>query len=378
MITGKGADGAAAPTSAAAAKPDNGRADSAPVPYETFKDKNTKLKAKEKELLAEKATADWLCDSCGVQNFATLATGATRTKCFKCQTPRGDDVAIVAGTGKASTGQVEKVVVKAPPGAVLDLQNKKKFSSQAESEKVDQEDRLHRKRKNQYFDAWRRSNRPSAILLPPLLRKVLEGLFGLSVAGESGEGAIVALDLDTVLCDVGQRGVVTVAQAEGGGCPGLLSLLPPSAQMEVARELAALLVKEGFSSGAVAAAIDSVARSPGEPSQGHVCVHPLTVAISVVLRLQTFFWTTCALTQQHQGRQPEPPSDLEPRFGRLAHSPPLLLLPPSPNLHRRCWSTCVCTPTNRASPLPSTRAVVRRVGPCSWRLRAGVALPRRD
>ena len=136
MIGGKGAAGATA-ESAAPVKTDTGKPGSTPaVSYETYKDKNTKQKAKDKEqLMIDKATADWLCDSCGNQNFATLATGAVRTKCFKCQTARGDSAALVAGTGKAaapspnSTSTAGIKVAKVPPVAVIGLQNTLKYAS---------------------------------------------------------------------------------------------------------------------------------------------------------------------------------------------------------------------------------------------------------
>ena len=65
--------------------------------------------------------ADWLCDSCGNQNYAKLASGLPRLKCFKCQTLKSNKAVLVSSTSVV-TSQNDKVkIVKAPPVAVLDL-----------------------------------------------------------------------------------------------------------------------------------------------------------------------------------------------------------------------------------------------------------------
>ena len=82
------------------------------------------------DVTLDPATADWICDgcvirccgrffhyplppnlhrpppSCGNQNFARLASGVPRLKCFKCQVPRGPNCSLVmnaAGTSESAS-----------------------------------------------------------------------------------------------------------------------------------------------------------------------------------------------------------------------------------------------------------------------------------
>ena len=128
---------------------------------------------------------------------------------------------------------------------------------------MEQDEERERRLRRAAFDALRRANRPTPILLPLALRRALECLYGSSVKAESEGPSAAAVDLDTVLAAVGSGGLVAPEQAAEGGCHELLSLLPPKAQLEIVQELVALLTKEGFGSGAVAAAVDGVMRSPG-------------------------------------------------------------------------------------------------------------------
>lgn len=123
----------------------------------------------------DEATADWLCDRCGNQNFATLASGLKRDKCFKCQTKKSDSCILVASTNpnvnstssnkagfkksesaikeKASTvtnnssdSLPSNVKRKVPPTAVLNLKSVETFASKADEEKHNQEKLLIRRK----------------------------------------------------------------------------------------------------------------------------------------------------------------------------------------------------------------------------------------
>ena len=157
-------------------------------------------------------SSDWLCDSCGNQNFAKLPSGLLRSKCFKCQAPKSDactlvasctDTSAIAGKNSSSYSSSPVIATKSsavasstfsssannsgalavkkitPVTAVTDLRSEKKFVSNAEKDRNELEKRAEQKRKNAYFDALKHANRPIAVLLSPSMRKYLEKALGL-------------------------------------------------------------------------------------------------------------------------------------------------------------------------------------------------------
>ena len=89
-----------------------------------------------------------------------------------------DKLALSALT--ASTGaSVSVKSMKAPPAAVLDLKSATVHASQGEADRKKEEEKHAKKRKNAFFDALRRANRPTAVLLCPNMRRMLERALGL-------------------------------------------------------------------------------------------------------------------------------------------------------------------------------------------------------
>lgn len=161
-------------------------------------------------------TSDWLCDSCNTQNFAKLASGLPRLKCFRCQTTKSDSCTLVASADAIKSGgssgkavdtkssskssapvsakgsssdnlaslpnKQSDMVKKIPPKAVLDLRNEKTFSSEYDKEKIDLEFKLQKSRRAAFFDALKRANRPTPILLSPYIRNLLETVLGITRA----------------------------------------------------------------------------------------------------------------------------------------------------------------------------------------------------
>jgi hypothetical protein len=54
----------------------------------SYKDVQEKKSCNSSASTTMKVSTDWLCDQCGSLNYATLASGLPRVKCFKCQTPK--------------------------------------------------------------------------------------------------------------------------------------------------------------------------------------------------------------------------------------------------------------------------------------------------
>ena len=79
------------------------------------------------------ATADWLCNGCNTQNFATLASGQARTKCFKCGVLRNDACELVQPT-IANSGKADK-----EPAALKNLQTAFQKSQRDESREQQEE-----------------------------------------------------------------------------------------------------------------------------------------------------------------------------------------------------------------------------------------------
>ena len=197
---------------------------SAAVGYQKY----VKQAAPAPEVKLDRATADWLCDDCGNQNFAKLLSGVPRLKCFKCQAKKSATCELVISaaaaaaaeangstsistastattlslsnvkqsgggldrvtskdklalsTGALSTGaSISVKATKAPPAAVLDLKSATVHASQGEADRKKEEEKHAKKRKNAFFDALRRANRPTAVLLCPNMRRMLEHALGL-------------------------------------------------------------------------------------------------------------------------------------------------------------------------------------------------------
>jgi HrpA-like RNA helicase len=170
-----------------------------------------------------KATAEWICNSCNMQNFPTLKSGTLRTKCFKCGAVKTDECELVASTApavvstatfkptsfilaedtnegvpsfgftepKAKISGVKKNETKgrSQPQARFELQNKHKHNSTAEAERVAAEIKLLKRRKKCFFDALKRANRPTTVILSPTLRFQLEQALGLEVEMEVEQGS---------------------------------------------------------------------------------------------------------------------------------------------------------------------------------------------
>lgn len=140
-------------------------------------------------------TSDWLCDSCSNQNFALLASGQPRVKCFRCGTPKSDTCQLVASsaatvptTPSTATTSTAPAPAKPPIAAVNLLVGKNAtYVSKADEERAVQEKRALQKRKQYYFDALRRANRPHIVHIPTALRVKLERLLGIATAGSSDD-----------------------------------------------------------------------------------------------------------------------------------------------------------------------------------------------
>ena len=205
------------------------------------------------------AIADWLCISCNQQNFAKLQSGVMRTKCFKCGNAKSDDCELVVSTqavvnvplkkaptdtfkkdkkeeqetpeeaasfGFFDSGSGSKKGDKGPGGglsgkgdmskpkyqekkaglskkekvqALLDLKNNKKGGSVAETERVRQEISIMKNRKRAYFDAVKRANKPTTVILSPTLRLMLEQALGLDASiYQTQNGSVSYLSNSTV------------------------------------------------------------------------------------------------------------------------------------------------------------------------------------
>ena len=86
----------------------------------------------------DEETADWLCESCGSQNFAKLASGIKRVKCFKCQVAKPSTCVLVASARTIASSVSTSIAVgessnnitsdkvkqkKVPPTAIMDLKS---------------------------------------------------------------------------------------------------------------------------------------------------------------------------------------------------------------------------------------------------------------
>lgn len=136
-------------------------------------------------------SSDWLCDNCGNQNFATLANGMIRNRCFKCHSAKSANPTLVASVSniKPSTAtsvdsiKNESIVpVKATPIAVLDLKRdtSSRFISASEQRQQRSKGQQEARNKRAFFDALRRANKPDFIFLCSRLKRKLEAFLGSS------------------------------------------------------------------------------------------------------------------------------------------------------------------------------------------------------
>lgn len=161
--------------------------------------------------MLDRATSDWLCDQCGVQNYNLVAvTGQVRMKCFRCQTNKSNTCQLVITLSSSSAittssngnsnynsdkvmttaNATTSVVVsssdnklsekKTVPQAILDLRATKLYHTVAEEEQQRLIIKQNVLRKQRYFDALRRANRPMMINIPMNLRKTLENILGIT------------------------------------------------------------------------------------------------------------------------------------------------------------------------------------------------------
>ena len=230
-------------------------------------------------------SAHWLCNGCGSQNFATLLSGAMRTKCFKCQAAKSEHCTYVAtspsaqtsgggsggskgGGGGGATGgaggagggdRSGRAREKTVPAPVLDLRPQRQFASRAEADRVHQEACMATKRKQLYFDALRRA--PTPVYLSSRMRRLLYRVLGLqqpaSAAHVSGAGA-KAGDINAMLDGC-------LLSAGGGLFPEETCLLPSDSQRRMLQVAHAQLVQRGFQAADAAGALEHVLmRGAGE------------------------------------------------------------------------------------------------------------------
>ncbi len=218
----------------------------------------------------DEETADWLCDSCGSQNFAKLASGIKRIKCFKCQVAKSTSCVLVASTKSvassvttpvsggenSSNANVEKTKPKKiPPTAIMDLKSDLKYVSLAEKQRVNVEKNAARKRKNTYFEALRRANKPTPILLNMKMKKMLEQLLQIndSAITNASDGKEESCTIEEILKLVETDGLVSPLEN---------NLLTLELQRDVVSSIVRSLKSQGFSENAIAKALQSCMMSP--------------------------------------------------------------------------------------------------------------------
>ena len=97
-------------------------------------------------------TADWLCVGCNTQNYARLATGQLRTKCFKCGGTKSDACELVQSTQPA---KVDK-----QPAALKNLQ-----SAFGKAQREEEKERLEEKKARTKPHAFKGSHTGAAQLV---------------------------------------------------------------------------------------------------------------------------------------------------------------------------------------------------------------------
>lgn len=205
-------------------------------------------------------TSDWLCDNCSNQNFALLASGQPRVKCFRCGTPKSATCQLVASsttaiptTAASTTASSTSSAPAKPAIAAVNLLVGKNanYVSKAEEERAVQEKRALQKRKQYYFDALRRANRPHIVHIPTALRVKLERLLGMTTSGcnsSYGEEGGEELSLEEVL----------QTYQESGLFPPDLCNMTTDQQMSILQRVSKHLLGQGFSVQYVASSLREV------------------------------------------------------------------------------------------------------------------------
>ena len=169
-------------------------------------------------IVLDRNTADWLCDSCSNQNFAQLKSGLPRVKCFKCQTPKSASCTLVASSIVASPAAVATIVTtskqavlsqnisgnhrttaaqlsqqpsqspqvisfKPPPKVILELSNK---HTNEDHTKITAK-RHATARRHTALSEKRLANRLTPIMLSPQMRRYLEESLGISALMKNEE-----------------------------------------------------------------------------------------------------------------------------------------------------------------------------------------------
>lgn len=208
-------------------------------------------------------SADWLCDGCGAQNFNLMASGIVRVKCFKCSEKKSKTCALVAAISSVTIDTSTSVKInKPPPSAVLDLRSVQKYSSISEENKEKSELIATKKRKNAFFDAMRRANRPTPVMLSPLLRRKLELALGIStndLSGDSNTNKLINYksnnvpSLSILLNNIKNKGIIPVE---------FDSKISIDDQYKCISENIDLLNKQGFSDDSIAIALNYIIEIP--------------------------------------------------------------------------------------------------------------------
>ena len=233
-------------------------------------EKSGKAPAVHMEINLDRATADWLCDQCNSQNFAVFANGDPRLKCFKCRAPKTDTCELVAtmasikaSAAAAPADPTDAVKVKKfPPAAVVGLRTAAPVITKAEAERLAAENVALRNKKKGFFDALRRANKPSPVLLSPHMKRLLEAALGLSPVKEVYGHDDPSVSVEAFLAEVesnsghngGGEGLGYLSEAE--------STLSAAVQLDILKRIAAKLSEQGFSQSAVVSALRSISGTP--------------------------------------------------------------------------------------------------------------------
>ena len=247
------------------------------------------------------STADWLCCSCNQQNFAKLNSGTLRTKCFKCGVVRSEECEMVASTApvaapaQAPTPTSFKIAAddedtpsfgftepkkksgaenmglggkqfkmgKAPPQARLQLENKHQYNSTAEAQRMKDEMKAMQKRKQCYWDAVKRANRPTTVVLSPQLRARLEAALGLESFGgmspSPSEGELEDWVVDSGFTSVSKY-LASLSRSDGLISPAECGL-QATEQFAALEAISALLIAQGFREAAIVNAFVGIAEA---------------------------------------------------------------------------------------------------------------------
>jgi HrpA-like RNA helicase len=219
----------------------------------------------------DRETSDWLCDHCSTQNFAKLASGMPRLKCFKCQAAKSDTCSLVASINSAvatatapsvkSNGSIKEgsIAVKAAPKPILDLQNKKEFVSQAERQQVDHARIAECNRKASYFIALRRANRPMSIVISPNMSQLIAEILGINFRSNSFSNTCArAPELSSINLE-GEKSGFQDYGISRDAVESMVKLgLTPQIQYEAIKKTSTYLLEQGFTHLQIADAFESL------------------------------------------------------------------------------------------------------------------------